>query len=88
MKDWKNPLRIGLALLIISFVFLQRKPQHFNPYIPLPEREEVSTAWTQLRLAYTSGKHRVQTDAGYKYVTDDYRYNSVAIANANKSGPS
>ena len=42
MKDWKNPLRIGLALLIFSFVFLQRKPQNTILFTPLVEREEMT----------------------------------------------
>ena len=79
-EKWQIALRAAYDLRDFS------AQNFYTTFVSDTAREEVSTAWTQLRLAYTSGKHRVQTDAGYKYVTDDYRYNSVAIANANKSG--
>lgn len=47
--------------------------------------EEVRTAWTQARLAYTKNKHRVNLDAGYKQVKDHYLYNNLSIPNDNKS---
>lgn len=47
--------------------------------------EEVRTVWTQLRLSYTVIDHRVNIDAGYKDVKDDYAYNKVSIANASTS---
>mgnify|MGYP001244593979 CR=1 FL=1 len=48
-------------------------------------QEEVGSMWTQLRLSYTGGRHRVQADAGYKQVSDEYQYNNVAAVNENKS---
>lgn len=48
--------------------------------------EKVATFWNQLRIAYTAQRHRVNLDAGWKAVTDEYLYNDISIANKNKSG--
>jgi vitamin B12 transporter len=47
--------------------------------------EKVKTFWNQARISYTGNKHRVNLDAGWKAVEDDYAFNKVAIANNNKS---
>ena len=47
--------------------------------------ERVKTLWTQARLSYSGGVHRVTFDAGYKEVQDDYSFNKVSVANENKS---
>lgn len=47
--------------------------------------EKVATVWTQARVTYTGGRHTVNIDAGWKAVTDEYRYNTIAIANESKS---
>ncbi len=47
--------------------------------------EKVATWWQQLRVNYNKGKHRVSLDVSYKTLDDDYRFNSMAIANNNQS---
>lgn len=47
--------------------------------------EKVKTFWNQARISYTGNKHRVNMDAGWKAVEDDYAFNKVSIANNNKS---
>jgi iron complex outermembrane receptor protein len=47
--------------------------------------EEVSTFWSQARLSYKAGSHKISLDAGYKKVKDDYLYNKLSVANQNKS---
>ncbi|MET0394568.1 MAG: TonB-dependent receptor plug domain-containing protein, partial [Chitinophagaceae bacterium] len=47
--------------------------------------EKVATFWSQARIAYTGQRHKLNIDAGWKAVTDEYRYNGVSIANENKS---
>lgn len=47
--------------------------------------ENVKSFWNQARISYTAKKHRVNMDAGWKSVEDHYAFNTVAIANNNKS---
>jgi vitamin B12 transporter len=47
--------------------------------------EKVESFWNQLSLVHHQGKHSWHTDAGYKKVTDQYAFNSGAIANKNIS---
>jgi vitamin B12 transporter len=47
--------------------------------------EKVTTFWNQARISYTGNKHRINMDAGWKSVEDDYAFNKVSIANNNKS---
>lgn len=47
--------------------------------------EQVKTIWTQAALQYKNAQHKVSLTAAYKDVQDDYAYNKVSIANANKS---
>ena len=47
--------------------------------------EKVRTAWSQFRVAYNGGRHRLNIDGGYKAVRDEYLYNSISVANLNKS---
>lgn len=47
--------------------------------------EKVATWWQQLRIAYQKGKHRFTIDGSYKTLDDDYRFNSMAVANNNQS---
>jgi vitamin B12 transporter len=47
--------------------------------------EIVKTSWNQLRLQYQKNNSELEFNAGYKWVTDHYRYNPSAIANENKS---
>lgn len=48
-------------------------------------RENVSTWWNQLQLKYQSGKDKFSLLAGYKSVTDTYRFNGLGAANASDS---
>lgn len=57
----------------------------YTTFLSDTAREEVRTIWTQLRLSYTGIRHRVNIDAGYKDVKDDYAYNNISIANASIS---
>jgi vitamin B12 transporter len=45
----------------------------------------VKTFWNQARLTYAGAKHRVNLDAGWKSVQDDFIFNKASIANQNKS---
>ena len=47
--------------------------------------ENVKSFWNQARISYTASKHRINMDAGWKSVEDHYAFNTVAIANNNKS---
>ncbi len=47
--------------------------------------EKVKTWWNQLQLKQQTGNHTQQFDLMYKKTTDHYAYNTVAIANDNKS---
>ncbi|MEO5563277.1 MAG: TonB-dependent receptor plug domain-containing protein, partial [Chitinophagaceae bacterium] len=47
--------------------------------------EKVQTIWNQARISYSGNKHRVNIDAGWKAVQDDFLFNKVSIANKNKS---
>ncbi|TCZ73881.1 TonB-dependent receptor plug domain-containing protein [Flaviaesturariibacter aridisoli] len=49
-------------------------------------KEKVKTNWNQLSLAYSKGRERVLFDAGYKYTTDWFEFNTLGAANNNKSG--
>jgi vitamin B12 transporter len=47
--------------------------------------EKVTSLWNQLKLNYSKGRKNFTLDIGYKAVNDKYKYNSLSIANANKS---
>jgi vitamin B12 transporter len=47
--------------------------------------EKVKTFWNQVRISYTGQRHRLNIDAGWKSVEDDFFFNKVSIANQNKS---
>jgi len=47
--------------------------------------EQVKTYWNQVKVGYKKGKSAVTLDGGYKYVQDQYLYNSVSIKNNSKS---
>ncbi len=57
----------------------------YTTFLSDTAREEVRTIWTQLRISYTGVHHRINIDAGYKDVKDDYAYNNISIANASTS---
>jgi len=57
----------------------------YTTFLSDTAREEVRTIWTQLRLSYSGINHRVNIDAGYKDVKDDYAYNNISVANASIS---
>lgn len=47
--------------------------------------EKVNTWWNQLQLKQQKGKKSRQVDIMYKQASDDYLFNSVSIANKNKT---
>ena len=47
--------------------------------------EQVKTYWNQVKVGYKKGKSALTLDGGYKYVQDQYLYNSVSIKNDSKS---
>lgn len=47
--------------------------------------EKLETFWNQLRLTYSGEKHKINVDAGWKAVKDDFLFNKVSVANENKS---
>lgn len=57
----------------------------YTTFLSDTAREKVATWWQQLRIAYQKGNHRLTIDASYKTLDDDYRFNSLAIANNNES---
>lgn len=57
----------------------------YTSFLSDTAREKVATWWQQLRIAYQKGNHRLTIDASYKTLDDDYRFNSLAIANNNES---
>ncbi len=57
----------------------------YTTFLSDTAREKVATWWQQLRIAYQKGNHRLTIDASYKTLDDDFRFNSLAIANNNES---
>lgn len=47
--------------------------------------EKVSTLWNQARIQRQGKKSADQIDAAYKKTSDEYLYNSISVANKNKS---
>ena len=47
--------------------------------------EKVKTFWNQLRLAYQKSSNKFSVTFGYKAIDDNYKFNTVSIANHNKA---
>lgn len=47
--------------------------------------EQVKTFWNQIKVGYQKGKSAFSFDAGYKFVQDQYLFNSASIRNNSKS---
>ncbi|WP_221394486.1 TonB-dependent siderophore receptor [Dyadobacter sp. NIV53] len=47
--------------------------------------EQVKTSWNQIKAGYKKGKSAFSVDGGYKYVKDQYLFNSASIRNNSKS---
>jgi vitamin B12 transporter len=47
--------------------------------------EQVKTLWNQIQVGYKKEKSSLSFNGGYKYVQDQYLYNSVSIRNNSKS---
>ncbi|TDE12027.1 TonB-dependent receptor plug domain-containing protein [Dyadobacter psychrotolerans] len=47
--------------------------------------EQVKTSWNQLKVGYKKGKSAFSLDGGYKYVKDQYLFNTRSIQNISKS---
>ena len=47
--------------------------------------EQVKTLWNQVKIGYKKGKSAFSFDGGYKFVEDQYLFNSVSIRNNSKS---
>ncbi len=52
---------------------------------PIPPKEQVTSRWHQLRIGYQDQQQSFTIDAGFKSVSDHYKYNSVSTANNNTS---
>ena len=48
-------------------------------------QERVKTQWNHLQFTYHKNKNKLSFNAGYKTASDHYLYNSLSIANQNKS---
>jgi iron complex outermembrane receptor protein len=57
----------------------------YTTFLSDTAREKVNSFWNQLRVEYKKNKNDISFDAGYKAVKDHYAYNSVSVANENKS---
>ncbi|HEV7381198.1 MAG TPA: TonB-dependent receptor [Dyadobacter sp.] len=47
--------------------------------------EQVKTSWNHIKVGYKRGKSAFSLDGGYKYVSDQFAFNSVSIGNVSKS---
>ncbi len=47
--------------------------------------EQVKTSWNQLKIGYRKGKSMISLDGGYKFVNDQYLFNTRSIRNLSKS---
>lgn len=47
--------------------------------------EKVISKWLQVRISFNKGKHNASFDAGFKAVSDKFRFNPSSIANDNRS---
>ncbi|MCF2446281.1 TonB-dependent receptor [Dyadobacter sp. CY345] len=47
--------------------------------------EQVKTSWNQIKVGYKKGRSSFSLDAGYKFVQDQYLFNSTSIRNNSKS---
>lgn len=47
--------------------------------------EKVTTSWSQLQVTNTGKRHKRELDIGYKFLKDRFAFNSLSVANLNKS---
>lgn len=57
----------------------------YTTFVSDTANEQVKTSWNQVKAAYQSGKTTISLDGGYKFVKDQYLYNSASIRNNSKS---
>ena len=57
----------------------------YTTFVSDTASERVKTLWNQIRIGYQKGKSVFSFDGGYKFVQDQYLYNSVSIRNNSKS---
>lgn len=58
---------------------------YYTTFLSDTANEKVTTRWHQARIAYQGEKESLTLDAGFKSVTDNYRFNHVGTANASIS---
>jgi len=68
--------------------FDQRKfgaQNFYTTFVSDTANEKVTSNWNQAGINYQRGKHRVNLDAGYKFVKDIFQYNPQSTPNNNRS---
>lgn len=58
---------------------------YYTTFLSDTAKEQVTSRWHQLRIGYQDQQQSFTIDAGFKSVSDHYKYNSVSIANNNTS---
>lgn len=57
----------------------------YTTFVSDTAKEQVTTRWTQLALAYSGNKDRISLSIGYKDLDDEYKFNSGLTPNKNNS---
>ncbi|RYY53243.1 MAG: TonB-dependent receptor [Chitinophagaceae bacterium] len=82
--DFSKDLRLSFRAAYDSRDFAAQN--FYTSFASDTANEKVSSAWTQLRLAYTGLRsHHLVFDASYKNVKDEYRYSARSVANESTS---
>ncbi|QEC44961.1 TonB-dependent receptor plug domain-containing protein [Pseudobacter ginsenosidimutans] len=58
---------------------------YYTTFLSDTASEEVTSRWHQLRIGYQDEQQSLSLDAGFKSVSDHYKYNNVSIANNSTS---
>lgn len=57
----------------------------YTTFLSDTANEAIQSWWHQAKIGYEKNKSKITMLAGYKTLTDEYQYNSLSIANNNKS---
>jgi iron complex outermembrane receptor protein len=57
----------------------------YTTFLSDTAKEKVTSYWNHIRVAFAREKQSFSLDAGYKSVTDNYRFNPVSTPNENRS---
>lgn len=57
----------------------------YTTFLSDTAKEKVATLWSQMAAYYSNNKHELQLSLGYKNTLDQYLFNSISIANRNRS---